>query len=181
MSEHSPKDDRPLELHLQDTEWPLDYIDHDRHIVRAMVVDETGIFSFNRVYRADVLGHATLIETAGGGVEAGEDLDGAIRRELKEELGVTVDILCQLGTVSDYYNRFHRHNINHFYLCKIISVGEKHLTEDEANLFHLSTLRLSFEDAVAEYHRCATSPLGRLIRQRELPMLERAQALLCRG
>ena len=94
-----------LKIDLQDTQWQLDYIDHDRNIARAIVYDESGDFYFVRAERDDDFGKATLIETAGGGVEEGEDLVAAIKRELKEEL-----------------------------------------TEDEINSFHLSTLKLSYED-----------------------------------
>ena len=91
-----------INIDLQDTEWELDYIDHDRNIARAIVYDESGQFYFVRAQRDDDFGKATLIETAGGGVEDGEDLLTAIRRELKEELGVTVTIICKIGVVSDY-------------------------------------------------------------------------------
>ena len=87
-------------------------------------------------------------------------------------------MLCKVGVVSDYYNLIHRHNINNYYLCKISAFGEKHMTKDEIESFHLSTLKLSFDDAVAEYERCATTPLGRLIANRELPVLMRAGELL---
>ena len=75
-----------LLLNLEDNEWPLTTIDHDRLIARAIVVDDEKNFYFVRANRDDDFGKATLIETAGGGVEAGEDLNTAIRRELKEEL-----------------------------------------------------------------------------------------------
>ena len=161
-----------------DTEWPMTYTDHDRPIVRAIVFDDAGYFYFVRVQRDDQFGKATLVETSGGGVEPGEDLIAAIRRELREELGADVDVIRKIGVVSDYYNLIHRHNINNYYLCKIRSFGEKHLTEDEIDCFHLSTLRLSYEDAVSEYGRCADTPLGRLLRQRELPVLLRAKEIL---
>ena len=75
-----------IRLQLQDNEWPLEYIDHDRQIARAIGFDEAGYFYFVRVQRDDAFGKATLIETAGGGVESGEDLYTAIARELREEL-----------------------------------------------------------------------------------------------
>lgn len=105
-----------LKLELQDNEWKFEYVDHDREIVRAIVFDESGYFYFVRYFvkdiRDDDFGKATLIETAGRGVESEEELTKAIRRELKEELGAEIDIICKIGIVSDYYNLIHRHNIN---------------------------------------------------------------------
>ena len=170
-----------LYIELQDGEWPLIHTDHDRVIVRAIVVDEAGLYYFVRAVRDDDFGAATLIETSGGGVETGEDLEEAIRRELREELGVEVEILRKIGVVSDYYNLIHRHNINHYYLCRIRAFGERHLTGDEIDLYHLSTLKLRYEEAVAEYERRSDTRLGRLIANRELPILKRAKAILDDG
>ncbi len=171
-------ENKPLYLELQDTEWPFTYTDHDRVVVRAIVVDAEGTYYFNRLERDDVFCHGTVIETAGGGVEAGEELHDAIRRELREELGAEVEILAEIGTVSDYYNLIHRHNINRFYLCRAVSFGETAMTEAEVHTFHLSTLKLTYDEAVAEYERCCDGPLGRLIAARELPILHRAKEWL---
>ena len=167
-----------INIELQDTQWPMTYTDHDREIVRAIVVDDAGSYYFVRAVREDDFGAATLIETSGGGVEPGESLDAAIRRELMEELGAEVEILARIGVVSDYYNLIHRHNINHYCLCRVKAFGGRHLTQDEADKYHLSTLKLSYEEAVAEYERCACTRLGRLIANRELPVLKRARTLL---
>ena len=169
---------QPLSLELEDTEWPFTYTDHDRQVVRAVVVDADGTYYFNRAVRDDDFGVSTIIETAGGGVEAGEDLHTAVRRELGEELGVEVEILAEIGTVSDYYNLIHRHNINHYYLCRVTEFGETHMTEDEIKWFHLSTLKVSYEEAVEEYKKRADTPLGKLICQRELPVLQKAKNML---
>lgn len=169
---------KELNLQLKDTEWPLEYIDHDRKIVRAIVFDDQENYYFVRAKRDDDFGKATLIETSGGGVEGGEDLETALKRELKEELGAEVEIMHKIGIVSDYYNLIHRHNINNYYLCKVTSFGEKHLTKDEIEDFHLSTLRLSYRDAEEEYKKCAETKIGKLIAARELPVLRRAKVLL---
>ena len=148
-----------LNLELQDTQWPKNYIDHDRQIVRAIVVDDQQKYYFVRVQRDDDFGKGIFIETSGGGVEAGEDLTTALKRELKEELGANVDILCKIGVVSDYYNLIHRHNINNYFLCKIVSFGEKHLTQAEIEDFHLSTLKLTYEEAVDAYKKQTSTKL----------------------
>ena len=170
-----------LHLYLQDEQWPLEYTDHDRIIARGIVVDDAGYFYFIRAVRNDAFGDAALIETAGGGVEPGEDLHAAILRELQEELGADVQVLCKLGVVEDYYNLIHRHNINNYFLCRAISFGQKHLTQDEIDIFYLSTLKLTYEEAVEEYRRCADTKLGKLIANRELPILHRAKQLLDNG
>ncbi len=173
-TEHDPE-----ELYeLQDNEWPFEYTDHDRNIARAIVYDDDGYFYFVRAERDDDFGKATLIETSGGGVEAGEDLHAAIKRELEEELGAEVEVICKIGVVSDYYNLIHRHNLNNYFLCKVISFGDKHLTQDEIEDFHLSTLKVTYEEAIAEYEKRRETRLGRLIANRELPILRKARTLI---
>lgn len=170
-----------LQIELQDMEWPFEYTDHDRRIARAIVFDDEGNFYFVRVQRDDDFGKATLIETSGGGVEEGENLHSAIKRELKEELGVEVEVLRKIGVVSDYYNLIHRHNLNHYFLCRITSFGDKNLTKDEIESFHLSTLKMTYEEAVCEYEKRRETKLGRLIANRELPVLIRANEIIAKG
>ena len=69
-----------LLIELKDSQWPLEYIDHDRNIVRAIVIDADNAFYFVRAERDDEFGRASLIETSGGGVERGEDLISALKR-----------------------------------------------------------------------------------------------------
>ena len=167
-----------LYLELQDNEWPFTYTDHDRQIVRAIVIDNDKNYYFVRAVRNDSFVNGELIETAGGGVEPGEDLVSAVKRELREELGADVEVICKIGLVSDHYNLIHRHNLNNYFLCRVRSFGKRHLTSEEAGDFHLSTLKLSCEEAVAEYDRCRCTRLGRLIANRELPVLFRAKEII---
>ena len=113
-------------------------------------------------------------------MEEGEDLQTAVKRELKEELGVDADVLCRIGVVSDYYNLIHRHNITCYFLCRITSFGEKDLTEEEKEVFHLSTLKMKYEEAAAEYELRRETGQGRLIANRELPVLLRAREIIGR-
>ena len=49
---------------------------------------------------------------------------------------------------------------------------------DEIEQFHLSTLKLSYEEAVAEYEKRSVTKLGSLIANRELPVLRYAKRIL---
>lgn len=170
----------PNELHISlvDNEWPFEYTDHDREIVRAIVYDDEGYFYFVHAERDDDFGKCSIIETSGGGVEKGEELISAIRRELREELGTEVEVVCKIGVVEDYYNLIHRHNINNYFLCRVLSFGEKNMTDDEINTWHLTTMRLTYDKAVAEYEKSKDSRLGRLIANRELPILTRTKEIM---
>ena len=116
--------------------------------------------------------------SSAGHIPAGQDFCPSAIRELQEELGVNVDVICKIGVVSDYYNLIRRHNINHYFLCRIVSFGEKHLTKEEKESFHLSTLKLKYDDALDEYDRCSRTRLGKLIANREVSVLKRAKELL---
>ena len=112
----------------------------------------------------------------GGRVGLGERAEDAVLRELREELGAEVEILCKIGVVSDYYNLIHRHNINNYYLCKVTSFGDKNLTDDEENYFHLSTLRVTYDEAVEEYEKVAAREAeDEEINAKELQWLENSQ------
>jgi hypothetical protein len=99
-------------------------------------------------------------------------------RELKEELGAETEVICKIGVVSDYYNLLHRHNINHYFLCRIKSFGETNMTRQEIEDFHMSTLKLTYDQAVSEYEKSRQTPIGRLIANREMPILVRAKEIL---
>ena len=70
---------------------------------------------------------------------------------------------------------FEQHN---YFLCKAVSFGDKHLTKDEIEDFHLSTLKLKYEEALAEYEKCSCTKLGRLVANREVPILKKAKEVL---
>ena len=46
------------------------------------------------------------------------------------------------------------------------------MTPKKLEEFELSTLKLTYEEAVEEYKRCAAKPWGILLANRELPVLE---------
>ena len=101
--------------------------------------------------------------------------------ETKEELGADVEVVCKIGVVSDYYNLIHRHNINNYFLCRVNSFGDKNLTEDEINCFHLSTLKLSYEEPQKQKPNSTKTRLGKLVANRELPVLYRAKEMIDSG
>ena len=142
-----------LRVELIDDQWPYDFTDHTRQTARAVVFDDEYLY-FTRADRDDEFGKSLLIETAGGGIEPGEEAETAVKRELKEELGAEVEIITKIGVVSDFYNVLHRHNISNYFLCRVKKLGSTELTENEVCNLHLSMLKLSWEEALREYEKC---------------------------
>jgi 8-oxo-dGTP pyrophosphatase MutT (NUDIX family) len=146
-----------LRLDLQDDQWPLDYIDHDRQIARAIVVDNEGDFYFMRVERWDEFAEGALMETSGGGVEPGEDLHTAILRELKEELGVTAspEDLHYIGKhrgsfQAPFHGRMFRDNelSNVYVITKYIDESRLRLQESEVE----SVMWMDYETCRRQIH-----------------------------
>ena len=160
-----------LNLELRDTQWPFVPPVRERQVARAILFDGSGLLYFVRVTRDDEFGCGTFLETSGGGVEPGETTETAILRELREELGAQAEIVGKIGVVCDYYNLIHRRNINHYFLCRVLAFGPTHRTREEQERWQLSAVRLTPQEAQAEYLTRANSRLGRLIANRELPVL----------
>ena len=55
---------------------------------------------------------------------------------------------------------------------------QKNMTQEERELFHLSTLKVTYEEALREYETCAATKLGKLLAAREVPVLRQARAML---
>ncbi len=139
-----------IHVYLEDNEYEKTTINHTRLIARAFVLDENDKFVMLKIKRDDEFGNSTYIETSGGGIEENEDIIEGLKRELDEELGVKVEIISKIGIIDDYYNKINRHNINHYYLVKIIGYTKIH-HESKGDDLIFDILHLSINDILNEY------------------------------
>lgn len=156
---------------------------HDRQIVRGIVyVPEEDKFAFAHISRNDIFVNnieRDFIETSGGGVEEGESEEEALKREIEEELGYEVEVICKIGVVSDYYNLIARHNINNYYLAVKVGTSCSHQTSYEKTL-HLSRDLVTLTEALEEYEK-RNEGFGVLLAQREIPIVKRVIELVEEG
>ena len=96
-----------------------------RNAVRGIVIKD-GLIGMVKVEKYD------CFIFPGGGVDEGESLEVALKREMLEEAGLIVDISKHLLTTETAEYRFT--HVNHFYLCEIIGTGESCLTDIEIDL-----------------------------------------------
>lgn len=161
----------------QDRQFPDNGYNHTRSIVRAVVYNDKFEVALNYLLGDDRFGHRDYYELPGGGVEKGETLLEAINRELKEELGATVDNIEEIGRGVDFYNLIYRRNNNHFYLCHLVTTGEKHLTEKEKTLI-AEVKWVSIDEAIFLVENTVRTPISTLVIERELPILKIAKKMI---
>lgn len=83
--------------------------------VRGIILKDNGIIVIKRIREKNGTLRVYYV-FPGGGVETGEDLNKAMHREVKEELGIEIEIIRQ-----QYIERDEENNTNYFMLCKIKS------------------------------------------------------------
>lgn len=104
-------------------------MEHDKmkviEVVAAIIKKDNEIFATQRGY-GDFKGGW---EFPGGKIEAGENPEQALRREIKEELAVEIEVGELLHTVEFDYPTFHL--TMHCFVCALVS-GELELKEHQA-------------------------------------------------
>ncbi len=88
-----------------------------RKAARAVVFDKEKNVALLHVSKA---GYYKL---PGGGVEGGENIQTALQRECWEEIGCEVEILGEIGSITEYRKMFSITQISYCYLAKL--KGEK--------------------------------------------------------
>lgn len=97
-----------------------------RLTARAIVRNQEGLYA---VMYSDKF---KLYSLPGGGVEAGEDVLTALRREVYEETGCSCDEIRELGVVTENRASLDYTQINYYYIVTTTHTpGENHLTESE--------------------------------------------------
>jgi ADP-ribose pyrophosphatase YjhB (NUDIX family) len=77
--------------------------------------------------------HRGLWDTPGGFTMPGESLEECVRRELREEAGVEIEVGRLVITVPDFYGDTGEATVNAFFECRLLS-GEPQADDDVAEL-----------------------------------------------
>ncbi len=97
----------------------------DRHAVRVVLLDDIGQVAVIYVNK-----HG-YYKIPGGGVETGEDLKTAARREVLEESGCNCQIVAELGRTETELPDWDMHDISYGFLARV--VGDKQAPRFEAH------------------------------------------------
>lgn len=154
---------------------------HIRRTARAVVVNSEGKIAIQHISKYD------YYKLPGGGVEEGETLEEALKREMKEEAGCNIDIIQELGVVIEYREQpGHEQGllqISFGYLVKPAGeIREPQLEEAEV-AEGLRPLLVSYEQALKNIKESKITHQyeAKFIVKRELEFLKAAERFLQAG
>lgn len=97
-----------------------------REAARAVVIDDSGMVALLHVTREN------YYKLPGGGIEESEDKITGLKRECKEELGCEIEILDEIGSITEYRKKFNLVQTSYCYLAKLKGEkGKPHYMDDE--------------------------------------------------
>ena len=150
---------------------PLVY--EERGAARAIVFDKERKIALLRVAKR------YYHKLPGGGIEKGESVEDALRRELLEEIGCSITNVRELGTIEEFRNKFALHQFSYCFLADL--VGEKgtpHLEQGEiADGFEPEWLGLEEAIKILESEAAVEDYQGKFIQKRDLAFLKQAKQL----
>ena len=164
-------------LKFKDDQYMFTGVTHTREIVRAILIDEYNNVCLEKLLDDDGFGPRDYYETPGGGIKKGESHEEALHREIEEEVGYKCEVLAHIADVHDYYNLIGRKNYNHFYLVRRLEKVKQHLEPDE-KLRISKIIWVPIDQAIKLYENMQNVLVGKIVKQRELPILKLAKEML---
>ena len=109
----------------------------------------------------------------GGGVDAGESLEEALKREVREEVGCDCEIVRPVGMTIEYRNKYMLLHVSYCYVAEVVGeMGEPVLEEKEIEEGH-ETLWLPPTEVLAKMKTDTPGKFaGHFILKREISFLE---------
>lgn len=90
----------------------------------------------------------------GGGVESGENIEDAFKREVLEETGCRVNIISKLGTTEEFKGIKNFYQLSHVFLADVVEdTKQLHLTEKES-AEGAELIWVSLDEAIEKLKNC---------------------------
>lgn len=111
----------------------------NREACRAVVMDRDGAIALLFVAKN------TYYKLPGGGIEAGEDRMNALRRECKEEAGVDIKVLQEVGSIVEFRKYGRLRQTSFCYLVQAVGTKQEPTFTDSEQAHHF---RLSWHELI---------------------------------
>lgn len=153
-----------------------DYLESDyriRKAARAIVLNKSQKMALLHV---STDGYYKL---PGGGIEQGENIQQALQREIREEAGVQIEILSEVGITIEYRNHTNLLQISYCYLTKLVGeASPPSFTQHEQDK-GFKLIWVTIEEAISLMK--SNNPgryVGNFIVERDLAFIEEGRNLI---
>ena len=153
------------------SDFPTPNMFRERRAARALVFDGDKKVA---LLDATAKGYHKL---PGGGIEEGESVESALRREVLEEIGCEIENIRELGIIEGYRNDLQLHQISYCFIADLSGKkGAPHLEKSEIE-DGFETVWMTLDEAIAqlESETNIRHYEGRFIRLRDLTFLQVAK------
>ncbi len=110
-------------------------LNDSRIATRGVILNDKNEVGIVHIKCEDIFGCREHYEIPGGGYEPYEDAEGCLRREIEEELGVTIKDLKYLGAISYRYNVIKQFNLDDVFMARVEKKTKNSLTKEEKECF----------------------------------------------
>lgn len=114
----------------------------------------------------------------GGGVDEGEEIEAALKREIKEEIGFDSKIISKLGQTHEYWDDYKEFQTSFCFVANVVGPqGNVEFTENEINHGFKVVWAESLDKAIKILEDAAPKNYeGKIIKARDLVFLRRAKS-----
>ena len=117
----------------------------------------------------------------GGGIENGEEIIDAFKREMLEEIGCNVKNIKELGITEEFCNKIELHHLAYYFIADLDGKVEIPKFEEDEALDDFETLWLKIDDAIKILEKEIVTIdhyKGKFINTRDIICLKEARKLL---
>jgi mutator protein MutT len=155
---------------------PVKKLTKVRFAVRALCFNAKGEIAIIHIKGKDNFGDKNYYELPGGGIEENETPEVALVREMKEELGVKVEKIQNLGVVTYNFNLLGLKTIAYCYACTFNGKSKNKWTEvEQTQIDEIVWLKpLALKKLLTS---TKVKNVGKIIHKRELLVLKQWEKL----
>jgi 8-oxo-dGTP pyrophosphatase MutT (NUDIX family) len=155
---------------------PAKKLNKVRFAVRALCFNAKGEIAIIHIKGKDNFGKKNYYELPGGGIEENETPEVALIREMKEELGVRVKTIQNLGVVTYNFNLLGLKTIAYCYACSVKGNSKNKWTKvEQAQIDEIIWLKPSALKKLLTSTKVKN--VGKIIHKRELLVLKEWEKL----